>query len=381
MVFYNDIDPFVAQWIRNLIAAGHIPPGIVDGRSIEDLELPTCPRPTQCHFFAGIGGWAHALKLAGLRSAGWADDQEVWTGSCPCQPFSIAGRKRGQKDSRHLWPAWFRLIDRHRPSVIFGEQVASPDGLRWLDLVSADLEGAGYSFGAANLCAAGVGAPHIRQRLYFVGIDRMAIADKERRNGIGVHLSEWESSRKVPEATGRSAIGGLAHPADRRSCGQDGPKGGPATRRGPVSVVGDTSSERGRRDSGAVPRTQEEGAEGWESSGDISHQPIASGASDSPLRGHPAGLAVPAGLAAPTGLAGLAALAGPWSDVVWLPCTDGKLRPTESGIFPLADGISGRLGRLRAYGNAIVPQVAAVFIRAVMDCLFERPDSDFVLLR
>ncbi len=362
MVFYNDIDPFVAQWLRNLIAAGHIPPGIVDERSIDDLEIPTSPRPSQCHFFAGIGGWAHALRLAdwpprGLRSAGlpprgsplrgWPDDREVWTGSCPCQPFSIAGRKKAQKDSRHLWPAWFRLIDRHRPSVILGEQVASPDGLRWLDLVSADLEGAGYSFGAANLCAAGVGAPHIRQRLYFVGID-------------SVVANSVRSGR--PERRTRSG-------------------NRPATQRGPVGVVGDACGERGRWDPGAVLRTQEEGPAGWESSGDISHQPIASSASDSPCGEHPCGEhpcgehpcgehpcgehpcgGHPAGFAAPT---------GPWSNVVWLPCTDGKLRPTESGIFPLVDGISGRVGRLRAYGNAIVPQVAAVFIRGVMDWLFE----------
>src|SRR5690606_31057001 len=135
----------------------------VDTRSIEDVTPNDLQGYTQCHFFAGIGGWPLALRLAG-----WPDDRPVWTGSCPCQPFSQAGKGAGFADERHLWPAFFHLIEQCRPSVVFGEQVASKDGLAWLDLVQADLEGAGYACGAADLCAAGVGAPHIRQRLYWV---------------------------------------------------------------------------------------------------------------------------------------------------------------------------------------------------------------------
>lgn len=162
--FYNEIDPYCAAWLRNLIAAGHIAPGIVDERSIEDIAPDELREYTQCHFFAGVGVWSHALRLAG-----WPDDRPVWTGSCPCQPFSQAGKGAGFADERHLWPAWFHLIRECRPSIVFGEQVASPDGLAWLDLVHADLEGARYAIGVADLCAAGVGAPHIRQRLYFLG--------------------------------------------------------------------------------------------------------------------------------------------------------------------------------------------------------------------
>lgn len=164
--YYNEVDPYAAQWLRNLIAAGHIAPGVVDERDIRDIQPDELMGYTQCHFFAGIGVWSHAL-----RRAGWSDDRPVWTGSCPCQPFSAAGKSAGFDDERHLWPHFHWLIQQCRPSVVIGEQVASKDGLEWLDLVSADMEGARYAFGASDLCAAGFGAAHIRQRLYWVGAD------------------------------------------------------------------------------------------------------------------------------------------------------------------------------------------------------------------
>ncbi|WP_422527642.1 DNA cytosine methyltransferase [Serratia fonticola] len=161
--YYNEIDPFAAQWLRNLIEAGHIAPGDVDERSIEDVTAKDLTGYTQCHFFAGIGVWSYAL-----RRAGWPDNRPVWTGSCPCQPFSGAARGEGFADKRHLWPTWFSLISQCSPVEIFGEQVASKDGLDWLDLVQVDLQTADYAFAVADLCAAGVGAPHIRQRIWFV---------------------------------------------------------------------------------------------------------------------------------------------------------------------------------------------------------------------
>lgn len=152
---YIEIDPFAADWLRNLIGAGLIAPGDVDERSIVDIRPSELIRYTQVHAFAGIGIWSLAL-----REAGWPDNRGIWTGSCPCQPFSSAGRRGGFDDERHLWPAFFHLIQECRPSVIVGEQVASPDGLQWLDLVSSDMEGAGYAFGASDLCAAGACADY-----------------------------------------------------------------------------------------------------------------------------------------------------------------------------------------------------------------------------
>ena len=161
--YYNENNPFAAAWLRELIKARHIAPGEVDTRSIADVMPNDVAGFTQCHFFAGIGVWSYAL-----RRAGWSDDRPVWTGSCPCQPFSSSGKQRGFKDERHLWPEFYRLISECRPPVCFGEQVASKPGLAWLDLVQTDLENAGYAVGAVDTCSAGVGSPHLRQRLYWV---------------------------------------------------------------------------------------------------------------------------------------------------------------------------------------------------------------------
>jgi DNA (cytosine-5)-methyltransferase 1 len=175
--YYNEIDPFLAAWLRNLISEGLIADGVVDERSIIDVRASDLRGFDQAHFFAGIGGWPCALRLAG-----WPDERPVWTGSCPCQPVSVAGRRQGHADRRHLWPAFHRLITERRPSIVFGEQVASGDGPEWLAGVRADLEGDGYAVGAANLCAAGVGAPHDRARLYFVAnADTQHVATRQRR--------------------------------------------------------------------------------------------------------------------------------------------------------------------------------------------------------
>jgi DNA (cytosine-5)-methyltransferase 1 len=251
--YYNEIDPYAAQWLRNLIDAGLIPAGDVDTRSIEDVIPNELRGYTQCHFFAGIGGWPLALRLAG-----WPDSRPVWTGSCPCQPFSQAGARAGFDDQRHLWPSWLHLIRECRPSEIFGEQVASKAADPWVDLVQADLEGVGYAFGCVPFPAAAVGAPHVRDRLYWV-----------------------------------------AHANDARSQGHRRP--------------------------------------GWVGSSE--------------------GWAPPTGYA-PTGWVGEC-------------ITDraGNTRLIEPGTRPLAHGVSGRVGRLRAYGNAIVPQAGAEFIAAYIEAV------------
>jgi DNA (cytosine-5)-methyltransferase 1 len=187
MVYYNEIEPFAVQWLRNLIAAGHIADGVVDSRPIQEVQPGDLIGFEQCHFFAGIGGWSYALRLAGVP-----DDFPVWTGSCPCQPFSGIGKGLGFKDERHLWPEFKRLIAKQKPSIVFGEQVATAKV--WLDLVLSDLEDLNYSCGAANLPACSIGARHERQRLWFV-----ADADETRwSNTEGVATTQAEANVRRP---------------------------------------------------------------------------------------------------------------------------------------------------------------------------------------
>lgn len=161
--YYNEIDPFAAAWLKELIKAGHIAPGEVDTRSIEDVRADDLRGFTQCHFFAGIGVWSYAL-----RCSGWPDDRPVWTGSCPCQPFSSCARGRQSRlqDDRHLWPLWRQLIAQCAPIAVFGEQVAHARD--WFDEVCNDVETMDYEIGAAVLPACSVGLDHARPRLFFV---------------------------------------------------------------------------------------------------------------------------------------------------------------------------------------------------------------------
>jgi DNA (cytosine-5)-methyltransferase 1 len=287
--YYNEIDPYAAQWLRNLIQAGHIAIGDVDERSIADVRANDLHGYTQAHFFAGVGGWSYALRLAG-----WPDDRPVWTGSCPCQPFSAAGKGAAADDERHLWPAWASLIAECGPGTIFGEQVEAAIGWGWLDAVFSDLEAQGYACGSAVLPACGVGAPHIRQRLWFVADTDAARCGAGRSSEAG---DGRDAARIKP--SGLCADGG----------------------------VGDAQQPGLERHAGHEQNGHQPGRHGTDESGSIT---TTSWACD------------------------------------WLPCTDGKARPVEPGTFPLAHGIPGRVGRLRAYGNAIIAPLAAEFIKASM---------------
>ena len=226
-VYYNEHDPAACEWLRELMKKGMIPEGEIDERSIADVQADDLKRYAQCHFFAGIGGWPLALRLAGAQDlecwtgsipegdidersiadvgpddlkrytqchffagiGGWplalrlagAQDLECWTGSCPCQPFSAAGKKRGTEDERHLWPQFRRLIAERRPQLVVGEQVEAAVAHGWLDLVSSDLEEEGYAVGSVVMGAHSVGAPHLRQRLYWGGV----LADADNYEGGG----------------------------------------------------------------------------------------------------------------------------------------------------------------------------------------------------
>ncbi len=341
--YYNEIEPHCAQWIRNLMAAGEISDGYVDERSIRDVSPDDLVEFGQVHLFAGIAGWSRALKLAG-----WPDDKEVWTGSCPCQPFSTAGNRKGTDDDRHLWPEFYRLIAERRPSIVFGEQVASPLGRDWLAGVRSDLEGVGYAVGAADLCSAGIGetalarvdhpdhtfewieivigAPHIRQRLWWGGCLDLGVVHPE---------SSWRRGR-------RSTIPQNRNHKEFRGPDSNGRLGDANNKR---------LAERERNRS-----VQQEALDA------CSRETFECG-SDS----------------------------GFWSSFTIIPCADGKARRIPQSTFlgmvdglppdldamspeegfPLAKGVKGRIGALRGFGNAINPFNAAEFVKAFAETIEE----------
>jgi DNA (cytosine-5)-methyltransferase 1 len=360
--FYNEIDLYAAAWLRNLIAAGHIAPGVVDTRSIEDIEPRELNRYTQCHFFAGVGVWSYALRLAG-----WPDSRPVWTGSCPCQPFSAAGKGAGFSDERHLWPAWHHLVSQCRPAVVFGEQVASSDAGPWLDLVQDDLEGVGYAFGAIPFPSAGVGAPHIRDRLYWV-----ADSPSQRRRPERTHV--------IAENGADALRAGQTQPGRRRATGLLGNAGNEGLALGqrfPGISGGPRGADAGQAAVGAGVHVGEladtdggdAGAEREQRGREQRQQPQDGGAvlladDDGAGLGRFAGLRLRG--ADLHDADGRRPVGGFWADADWIPCRDNKWRPVEPGSFPLAHGAPQRMGRLRAYGNAINAEAARVFIEAYL---------------
>ncbi len=277
--YYNEIDPYAVQWLKNLIQKQLITPGEVDERPIQDVKPADLAPFTRCHFFAGIAGWELALQRADFPA-----DRKVWTGSCPCQPFSTAGARRGFADERHLWPFWFHLIQVCRPPTVLGEQVANGSG-PWLDLVLADLEGADYAVGAAVLPAAGVGAPHKRDRVFFVA--DVAFANDWSNKSESVERREQQFGERVDASVASDLVGSGVREQLWRS-------GGSNRRKAPVTS--DFGEERTIADVGSD----------W------------------------------------------------WT--------------VEPSVGCVVHGFSGRVEQIRAYGNAIVPQVASTFIKACLEC-------------
>lgn len=385
--YYNENDPFAAEWLLNLIAAGEIPAGDVDTRSIKDVQPDDLDGYTQCHFFAGIGGWSLALRLAG-----WPDDVPVWTGSCPCQPFSAAGKGLGTDDHRHLWPDFCRLIAARKPATTLGEQTESKDGREWLVGVRSDLEGMGYEFGALDFCAAGVAAPHKRQRLYWVadtgGAECRWWAQPRWQHWRALHAANRCGTGRVADAAGLRSAEHEQDAGERKAGTEDHPANG----RG-VSGLADAMQRPGEQPNGhAVERRRSHNAEqagvGCDDAGRLVN------GQQQRLEGH-------AGNGGDGGESGRldadqdgpVAQAGAWSAFHAVACRDNRARRVplvESGVQPLAHGIPrsvgrvlagvagvgpaakiarrNRVGRLKGYGNAIVPQVAAEFIRAYMEC-------------
>lgn len=334
MNYYNEWDSFAAEWLKQLIKDGLIPNGEVDSRSIADVEPSDLKGFTQCHFFAGIGGWSRALQIAG-----WSSDRPVWTGSPPCQSFSTAGTRKGKDDERHLWPVFFNLIRECQPPTVFGEQVAAAIRFGWLDDLQIDFEKEGYAAGAFVLPSGSIGAPHKRDRLFFVADSHNE--RHERSAGVG-----WEAQRGT-EHSGSGSMAdsepeGFQGRLSRRSDQERQNLSGHIGRCGATDSVG--NAEHDGSYGAEVGRSAFETSNCGKKGQDVSCESEGTGRSE------------------------IARDIRFWDDSTTIYCRDGKNRliPTEPALFPLADGIRNRVGILRGAGNAIVPQAAAEIIKAYL---------------
>lgn len=297
MNYYNEFNPHAAAMLRQLITDGLIPPGDVDERSIEDVRAEELEKYIQCHFFTGIAGWPLALALAR-----WPANRPVWTGSCPCQDYSSAGKQKGQDGERHLWPVWFKnLIRERKPATVFGEQVKNAIVFGWLDEVAHDFEKEKYAFAAAVLPGYFSGSPQQRDRIFFV-----ANSEDEMRARESREISGTIERPKINDCDKFGESGFMGHAINARLQGHAG------------------DGEAGDGEAGDKSRWNDK----------KSHRPITS--------------------------------TGFWDDVESVVGFDGKIRPVKPGIRLLVNGFPQRVACQHGLGNAIIPQVAADFIRATM---------------
>jgi len=338
--YYNEFNPKAAAWLRQLIKNGNITPGEVDERSITEVKPSDIKGFNRVHFFAGIGTWDYCLN-----QSGWGD-KPVWTASLPCQPFSCAGKGLGKSDERHLLPHFIELVRQCKPDTIIGEQVEAAIRHGWLDDLQANMEAEGYAIGHCVLGAHSVGAPHIRQRLYWLADSAMCRRQLEsRQESAGIFNGQAANSLSRERVSNDSASTGWM--ADTEIATWQRPEqGGNSESYGGkfVSRMGNTEHEQHE---GRLSGCGEESSknEKWPAS----------------------------------------EFTGP-GEIDWIYCRDNKYRPVKSCIQPLVDGIArgmvyssdtgepinanetqeARVMRLQGYGNAIQAQTATEFIKAYM---------------
>lgn len=340
--YYSEWEEYPATWLENLIRAGLLPPGDVDRRSIEDVRPDDLKGYTSCHFFAGVGGWPLAARLAG-----WDDADPIWTGSCPCQDFSAAGEQKGFEGERDLWPVWDSLIEAVGPSNISGEQVERAIEFGWLDRMLSDLESKNYAGGPVVLPACSVGAPHRRYRLWFVA----------HRNGKGSLSSAQSGIRSAEERSGSwneeserlcgrgDGNSGMAHAeSDTGRAESKILRGGyAASGSGSAVPLGDAYGQWQQQQGGIV----REGGRRSFNSGEGFRSVDQSRAAG--LERHAGHVSGGAGRPNPSGSFTAPGLRREfWDDYQWIAGGDGKARRVVTNIRSVADGLPERMAGLCA---------------------------------
>lgn len=251
----------------------------------------------------------------------WRGRVDVVCGGFPCQPWSVAGKRKGAADERHLWPEMARVVAECRPAFVFAENVSlAAFAEPW-----RDLRGMGYRVPPALcLAASDVGAPHIRKRWWLLAAD----ADCQQHEGAA-RSHQWATAEGLPDVADAEGIGrGARRPEPEREQGRSGVAGGgrsvaDADRLRQLQPQGGERHERGRSSNGGeeVADASRPRLEGRRASGRTATQHARLGS-------------------------------GWWA--------------TEPRVGRVAHGVPDRVGQLKALGNAQVPAVAAAAFRMLM---------------
>ena len=292
--------------------------------------------------------WPHVLRFRDVRACGAHNlpAVDLVCGGFPCQPFSVAGKRRGARDDRNLWPEMRRIVEELRPRWVVAENTPGIASL-YLDTVLSDLEDLGYASGTVEIPACAVGAPHIRQRLFVI-----AHADRRR-----AHVQQ-ECGARLHAPSDADGDGALRPVADASQHGWQSRGAGDA-----VQESGGGQPHRGG-ECGNVADADRRRLEG----GAQRH----GGAPEDPADGHPRRAdsdrlrdTIPdadgARLLQPGTIGGEPQQPGAESHGDW-----GQWWRAEPDVGRVADGVPHRVERLRCLGNAVVPQVVEAIGRAIL---------------
>ena len=320
------------------------------------------------------------IKKERLEADG-IESPDIITGGFPCQPFSVAGKQKGTSDDRHLWPEMFRIIKEFTPRWVVGENVKGitniQDGMVF-ETVCTDLEGAGYEVRTFNIPAAGVGAPHRRERIWIVANRKESMVNTddvrlEQHNTAKEETSWWRTSttfeptsdvvNTISNDEGRKIS--RSYEEERRIQEEHRQDDSTSRKSSRTSSVRQTND--GHEDLENSRRTLQQGTELGEKNEDEiregnanQHQrsgsPSESDVANANTRlGNGENEEIQArGKASNFSSSRTGTNGQSW----WL---------VEPNVGRVAHGISGRVHRLKALGNSIVPQIAQEIGRAIIE--------------
>ena len=245
------------------------------------------------------------------------DNIDIITGGYPCQPFSVAGNKKGVEDPRHLWPEYFRLIKECRPTWIIGENVSGHIKLG-LDAVQEDLESEGYSLRTFSVSASSIGANHQRERIWTVAYSQRNYDSQQIKRVNGEEISLQKEHRENDSTT-------------RNSSG--------------ASAIRETRNEHADVEDARRRSWREQFTRNKESVGRGTSEKTERSTNSNTTTGSSEGTTTMAN--------------GNKNKNNWW--------HTEPNVGRVADGVSDRTHRLKSLGNAVVPQIPYYIAKSILE--------------